>query len=240
MATRQIWDEFMYQNRFFPTASQSIYESPKLIIFEDDAMEIHPDAIEIAWNAVLNMTVDQLYLGYCFDREPGKVPPLCLHAYAMTIQGVRIVSREIDWCVRRRNCDEQFSDLGAAGILSWATMPTAMVDHGPSPYGFTDEYIRNRSYVEGFSLGNVEKWEGGEGGLFYQIKYEDEEHVVLQEGKVYKVKYPATTVYLFKNGSLRAFPNAKTFAATGLEWNQVIQIPRSQLRLHMGAELPAS
>jgi hypothetical protein len=155
---------------------------------------------------------------------------------------MRTVMREgvMDWCLRGSNVDDQFSTLGATGVLSWKTMPTAMMGSGPSPYSFTDEYIRNRSMIEGFSIGLVEKWEGGEGGLFYQIKYEEEEHVKLQEKGVYQVKYPATTVYLFINGMLRAFPNAQTFASMGYEWNQVKVIPRSQLKMHMGPELPST
>ena len=86
----------------------------------------------------------------------------------------------------------------------------------------------------------MEKWEGGEGGLIYQIKYEDENPVALKEGNVYKAKFPAGTIYLYRNSTLRAFPNIQIFSSMGYELTQVEVIPRSQILKHVGPELPKS
>jgi hypothetical protein len=40
LAHRQIWDEFAWQHKDAPNGT--LYESPKLVVFEDDAMEIDP------------------------------------------------------------------------------------------------------------------------------------------------------------------------------------------------------
>jgi len=244
LAHKQIWEEFLYQYKMSapfsatlldPAQSGTACGRPKLCVFEDDAMEIAPEALSAAYYSVLNMTTHVHYLGYCWNKEPGVKPPLCCHAYCLTVDAVAflLTPATMDWCVRRKNTlDEQLQALGAAGNLSWYAVPNRL------PYGISDAYIRNKSLDEGFKIGLMEKWEGGEGGLIYQIKYEDENAVALKEGGVYKAKFPAGTVYLYRNSTLRAFPNINEFAKMGYELTQVEVIPRSQILKHGGPELP--
>ena len=133
----------------------------------------------------------------------------------------------MDWCVRNKNTlDEQLQALGASGAITWSAVANQ------NPYGISDAYIRNKSLTDGFSIGLVEKWEGGEGGLFYQVKYESEDPVMLQENGLYKVtgSHSTRTLYQYIHGYFYNFPNIKTFNSMGYNVNQVIEIPRSQLR----------
>ena len=68
LAHRQIWDEFVWTHRDYVASSNGstgLWESPKMIVFEDDAMEIDPRAPDVAYTAVMNMTTELLYLVRC-------------------------------------------------------------------------------------------------------------------------------------------------------------------------------
>jgi hypothetical protein len=86
-----IWEHFIR------TRENSTNENDAIIIFEDDVHEARPDAAEWAIKAVVNMTTDFLYLGHCCQENP-KVPPYCLHAYAMTLRGARKMWPKLDQC----------------------------------------------------------------------------------------------------------------------------------------------
>lgn len=237
LAHRQIWDEFAFQHRHYPSPiSLTTSSQPKIVIFEDDVMEIDQRAPAAAYKSIEKMTSDVHYIGYCFYRDPGITPPLCLHAYVLSLTGVRklLSFSDLDWCMRsNNNLDDQFVTYGKNGNLTWSVVPSK----DPS---IKDDFIRVKALRDGFSLGRMERWEGGEAGLFFQIKYEELEPVQLIEGHPYQAKYPSTTVYLYENSSFHAFPNSNTFAARGLEFSQVVVVPRSQLLRYMGTPLPAA
>ena len=262
LAHRQTWDEFLFENRQLatklpmPTAKvdaatlQEIAAQPKLVVFEDDVMEIDPRAPDFAFESIINMTTHLLYLGWCFDKEPGVRPPLCAHAYALTLQGARILLQpgNMDWCLRTNgqahgNVDDQLSKLAHAHDetgLTWAVAGRPWGQSTAPVFGFNDSSIRKRALVEGFNLGLIERWEGGEGGLFHQIKYEEKARFDVKEGGVYQIKWPSTTVYLYQNASFHAFPNVRTFAKMGFDFQvtPVQVIARSQVLSAMGATLP--
>ena len=52
-------------------------------------MEIDPSAHPIAYLSVRNMTSNLHYLGFCFNFQPDLKPPLCCHAYALTLTGTQ-------------------------------------------------------------------------------------------------------------------------------------------------------
>ena len=146
LAHKQIWEEFLYryksQTLLDPSLSGTACGRPKLCVFEDDAAEIAPEALDAAYHSVLNMTTHVHYLGYCWNKEPGVRPPLCCHAYCLTVDAAAflVTPTTMDWCVRKKNTlDEQLQALGAAGNLSWYAVPNRL------PYGISDSYIRNKS-----------------------------------------------------------------------------------------------
>ena len=55
-------------------------------------MEIDPSAHPIAYLSVRNMTSNLHYLGFCFNFQPDLKPPLCCHAYALTLTGTYTAS----------------------------------------------------------------------------------------------------------------------------------------------------
>jgi hypothetical protein len=255
LAHRQAWEEFYWRHRDLGLKNLSIRAQPKVVMFEDDVMEIDPRAPDVAFQSVLDMTTHLLYLGYCMDKEPGVKPPLCAHAYALSLEGARILLTPgvFDWCLRTNgqihgNVDDQLSQLGARHETTGLTWQVAgrAVGRGVPPlpqFGFNDSWIRKKALTDGFTFGRIWAWEGSEGGLFYQIKYEELAHLTLKDGGLYQIKWPSTIIYLFKNGTFRAFPNIKTFAAMGFDLqdskNPVHVVPRSQVLSLIGPELPS-
>jgi len=138
LAHRQIWEDFARKHHSIPE-NISYFESPKLVIFEDDAMEIDPIVHDIAFQSVQNMTKDLHLLGLCYDRDPGKKVPECTHAYALTVRGCRKLFANIDQCCRTGQLDKQFQLLGKEGLITWSNVPAS------TPYNITDKYIQNNS-----------------------------------------------------------------------------------------------
>ena len=227
MAHRQILENFIDINRDIP-ANMSSYESPKIIIFENDAMEIDPMAPNLAYQSVANMTSQIHYLGHCYDRYPGVSPPECAHAYALTVEGARIILENIDWCAHRNggSYDQQLKAFGSKGLLKWSAVTAS------SPFGLSDNYIQGKSLVEGFTI----EFGSQAGGLFYQILYDNYSQEI--EGSLYKLKWPTKSVYLFQNGTYHEFQDVKTFLALGYNFDDVILIPGWQLKRSIGTVLP--
>lgn len=227
MAHRQVWEEFVVVNKDIP-ANISSYESPKVIIFEDDAMEVDPSAPDIAYQSVQNMTSQLHYLGHCYDRYPGTSPPECAHAYALTVEGARILLRNMDWCAHKFGgaLDQQFKTFGLDGTISWSAVPASF------PYGISDDFIQKKALNDGFSI----EWGNAAGGLFHQVYYDD----ILdpKDGGLYKVKWPHKTVYLYQNSTYHQFNDLKTFIAMGFDFDDVSIIPLWQLTKALGDAVP--
>ena len=236
LAHRQIWDEFLWSHReVLPNVS--FWESPKMIVFEDDAMEIDPRAPDMAYTAVMNMTSELLYLGHCYDRMPGAVPPECTHAYALTLEGARKLLANLDWCARAYGgaLDSQMKALaGAMNVLSWSAVPASC------PYDICDHHIWNQSFYAGFTV----QWGNQAGGLFHQVEFED--FGTLVEDGVFMAKWPSKSVFLWRNSSFHEFPNIQTFGAMGcarslgcFDLEQVVVVPDFQLKQHPGEPVPS-
>ena len=236
LAHRQIWDEFLWSHReVLPNVS--FWESPKMIVFEDDAMEIDPRAPDVAYTAVMNMTSELLYLGHCYDRMPGAVPPECTHAYALTLEGARKLLANLDWCARAYGgaLDSQMKVLaGAMNVLSWAAVSASC------PYGICDHHIWNQSLYAGFTV----QWGNQAGGLFHQVEFED--FGTLVEDGVFMAKWPSKSVFLWRNNSFHEFPNIQTFGSMGctrsqgcFDFSEVVVVPEFQLKQHLGEGVPA-
>jgi hypothetical protein len=223
-AHRQIWDEFCAMNRLI-LSNISFYESPKIIIFEDDAMEIDSMAHDIAYQSVQNMTSEIHYLGHCYDKKPGVSPPSCLHAYALTVEGARKLLKHCDWCAkggRSGILDTQIQSIAERKLISWSAV------RGMNPYGISSNQIRERSNSEGFTI----QWGHEAGGLFYQITYDN--ILCLKEGFAYMSKWPNKSVFLYLNGTSHRFPNAETFASMGFDFSNVTVVPHWQLMRIIG------
>jgi hypothetical protein len=113
MAHKQIWDNFLFEERFIPDAS------PKdiLIIFEDDAYSVVKNITWSLENEFKNgMDKDLIFLGWCHGHKKGQIPS-CAHAYAYTREGLKKMIKEIDTCGTA--LDGQFTDFIKRGIITW-------------------------------------------------------------------------------------------------------------------------
>jgi len=63
-----------------------------IVIFEDDADVAIRDVNATLVEELSNMTTDILYLGWCEGRLARPVP-ICMHAYAITRRGARLLMR---------------------------------------------------------------------------------------------------------------------------------------------------
>ena len=228
LAHRQVWESFV--KHYEDTRSDiSSYASPKIIIFENDAMEIDPAAPDIAYQSVTNMTSDLHFLGHCYDREPLKKPPQCTHAYALTVRGAKVLLANMDWCAQKMGgaLDTQFQYLGENGIIKWSAVSAS------NPYGISDDYIQEKAFVDGFTV----EWGNQAGGLFHQVTFDDIVECV--ENGVYKRKWPQKSVYLFQNGSFHEFQDVHTFAAMGHDFDDVVVISHWQLQRNIGDMVPS-
>lgn len=229
LAHRQIWEQFYKDNEDILKFNLSTYASPKIVIFEEDVMEIDPRAPELAYQSVQNMTTDLLYLGHCYDRNPGQIPPECSHAYALTVAGCKAFLHHVEQCGRNGFVDQQFKAIAANGHLTWAALPASF------PFGVSDFYVQNNSAELGYTV----EYGNQAGGLFHQVRFDN--IVPLEEGKLYRGQWPFhKQTYLYKNASLHRFPDFNTFAAMGFDFdiNPVAEIPHFQLLRSEGEVLP--
>ena len=96
IAHKEIWYDFINS------------ESDFIVIFEDDAELESSKCLNIFYDKINNLTADITYLGHCFGH-------LCLHAYALSKEGAKILTQNV------KNCgpaiDEQLSQLILTKII---------------------------------------------------------------------------------------------------------------------------
>ena len=206
LAHRQIWEDFSRKYHHIPE-NISFYSSPKLVIFEDDAMEIDPIVHNVAYESVRNMTKDLHVIGLCYDRDPGNTVPECNHAYALTVEGSRKLFANIDHCLHSGPLDTQFKVLGKEGLITWSSVPSVL------PNNIPDTYIRNKTVEIGYTI----EYGNQIGGFFYQVRFDN--IIPCEEGQLYRSQWPYHhPLYLFRNGSLHRFPNLDTFVKMGYDF----------------------
>ena len=206
LAHRQIWEDFARKYHYIPQ-NISYYNSPKIVIFEDDAMEIDPSVHNIAFQSIQNMTKDLHIIGLCYDRDPGNTVPECNHAYALTVEGSRKLFANIDQCLRTGPLDTQFKLIAKEGLITWSSVPAIL------PNNIPDTYIRNNTVSVGYTI----EYGNQIGGFFYQVRFDN--IVPLEEGQLYRSQWPFHhPIYLCKNGSLHKFPNLDTFIKLGFDF----------------------
>jgi hypothetical protein len=124
---------------------------------------------------------------------------------------------------------------GAMNVLSWAAVPASC------PHGICDQHIRNQSLFAGFTI----QWGNQAGGLFHQVEFED--YGSLVEDGLFMAKWPAKSVYLWRNNSFHEFPNIQTLGAMGcarpvlgcFDLDQLVVVPEFQLKQHTGDQVPS-
>lgn len=229
LAHRQIWEDFWRSHKDLPS-NISVYESPKLVVFESDAMEIDPIVHQIGYESIVNMTSDYHVLGLCYDRQPGVEIPECSHAYAMTVKCSKIFFDNIDHCARNGPLDAQVKELGRQKAINWTSVPASF------PFGINNDYIMKKATEIGFTV----EYGNQIGGLFYQVRFDNIEELV--DGRLYAVQWPHNRqIYICQNETLRRFPDMVTFAKMGYDiWvNVTTVIPYFQLQRSIGDPLPS-
>jgi len=110
----RIWVEFYRRHR---------HNNPnaRIIIFEDDALCSEKDCGDRAIRQIQVSKADIFYLGWCYyhgDKYLKNYPPLCLHAYSLTVRGAYTLMNNVYPCLKPG--DNQVADLGYHKKLSWA------------------------------------------------------------------------------------------------------------------------
>ena len=97
MAHHQIWKAWEYEGRQNDLLGTSKHKNGTdiLLIFEDDYNIAVKNVTSALQTELSNMNTDMLFLGWCYGR---KNIPMCLHAYALTRQGVRKILERWDTC----------------------------------------------------------------------------------------------------------------------------------------------
>ena len=212
LAHIQAWDAF-YRTR----NNCSIAVRDTLIVFEYDAFLGRLDAGKVAIASIRNMTSDLHYLGYCFHK-PHNHPrhgdaPYCLHAYAVSVHGAKILLESVDAC--GPFADVQLSALCNAKNLNW-TYETQSYDH---------TFFANYWTTEGLHRDGTFVFDG----VFLQAKldpylYHLPDHTVCHNTARGK------EMHLLLNKTWRAIPNMDIFHAHGLDVKKVVKISDWQFR----------
>lgn len=110
----RIWVEFYRRHR---------HNNPnaRIIIFEEDALCSEKDCGDRAIRQIQVSKADIFYLGWCYyhgDKYLKNYPPLCLHAYSLTVRGAFTLMNNVYPCLKPG--DNQVADLGYHKKLSWA------------------------------------------------------------------------------------------------------------------------
>jgi hypothetical protein len=219
LAHKQIWEDFDRLHRDVPP-NISTFESPKIVIFEDDAMVIDPVVHQIGYEVIRNMTSDIHFLGHCYDRYPGVEVPDCTHAYVVTLKGCKILLENVDHCLRGGPIDIQFKAIARSKKINWTAESAAF------PRGIDNKYIKENALKMGYTI----EYFNQIGGLFYQARFDDILPIV--DYRVYRPHWPYHK-YLFvgMNGSLHKFPNLQTFTSLGYDFDEypVYSMPHFQV-----------
>jgi hypothetical protein len=160
-----------------------------LIVFEDDAMDVFPGADQEAYERVQWMAgkdtryrTDILYLGYCGGSVGGKAPPVCLHAYALSLRGAKRLLQLISDC--GDVIDRQVAHYIRAGEIKFD-----MTEFGTA--GAKIQLLKTGE-KEGFGFGT------GINGFFIQVHYDDPKPSI-DEGAVVKDKRGALRYCMFNH-----------------------------------------
>ena len=212
LAHIQAWDNFYRTRR-----SCSLVARDTLIVFEYDAFIGHQDAGKIAIRSIRNMTSDLHYLGYCFHKARNHPrngdAPYCLHAYAISITGAKILLELVDSC--GPFADVQLSMLCNAGKLNW-TFEAQPYDH---------EFVTKYFSADGIQISGLFMYDG----IFLQAKMDNYLHSLPNHTICHNVAR-GKEVYLLLNNTWRSIPNMDTFYARGLDTKKIMRISDWQFR----------
>lgn len=229
LAHRQIWEEFYRFNRDVPNDTP-VYNSPKVVIFESDAMAIDPVVNNVGYQSVQNMTSDLHVIGHCYDRQPGKEIPECNHAYALTVRGCKLLMKYVDHCARSGPLDVQFKEIGRQRQINWTHVPASF------PYGISNKYIMDNAMKDGYTV----EYGNQIGGLFYQVRFDNILPIV--ENNLYRAQWPFDrVVYVCRNGSLHLIPDHPTFIHLGFDYDihHVTTLPHFQVEQQSTDPIPS-
>lgn len=192
----------------------------KMIVFEYDAFVGLPDAGELAITVVNNMTTDLHYLGYCFHK-PANHPrisgeaPYCLHAYAITIRGAKILLDLVDPC--GPYADVQLSRLADAGLIDWS--------YEKRPY---DPSFVTRYFVEeGITMSGHFIYDG----IFVQAKL-DAPLQPLHDGSLCNNVLRGKEINMLINQTWHLLPNMHVFAKHHLQSKDILTLTDWQFRTY--------
>ena len=212
LAHIQAWDNF-YRNR----RSCSIGARDTLIIFEYDAFIGRQDAGNVAIASIRNMTSDLHYLGYCFHKLHNHPrngdAPYCLHAYAVSVNGAKILLESVDAC--GPFADVQLSLLSNAGKLNWT------YEMQPYDRAFAAKYF----FADGIQISGLFLYDG----VFLQAKM-DPYLYNLPDYYICHNTARGKEMHLLLNSTWRAIPNMGIFYSRGLDLKKVMKISDWQFR----------
>ena len=104
-----------------------------LVVFEHGVFPAHPDIRTSVMDAMMEMTADILWLGYCYRKKDGhpiqtNYPPSCSHAYGVTRGGALKLHQLVNSCdVREGNVLKlglQMQELALSEKISWGYRAT--------------------------------------------------------------------------------------------------------------------
>ena len=107
----RIWQEFYRRHRFGD-------EEQRILILESDIHCSREFCGDIAIEHINRTDKDLLFIGWCNIVDSSK-PPKCTHAYSISVRAAKILINNVFPCVRP--IDDQLSELGDSGDLTWAT-----------------------------------------------------------------------------------------------------------------------
>ena len=199
------WDSFWRSRRSCGLESNDI-----LIVFEYDALPGRPDAGEITIEAVKSMTTDFMFLGYCYHKPHhhpllNKQAPYCLHAYAMTLRGAKIMLDEMDAC-------GPFADVQVARAIDKGIITCSYIN-ATMDLTYLDNFYRS----EGIHPSGSFHYDG----LYLQVKH-------ILNGTVGHNFGQPRTIWLLVDGYWRRIENMDTFEALGLRQDMIINFTPPQ------------
>jgi hypothetical protein len=217
IAHKEVWEEFV-QNHLHIPHNQSASTLPVLVVFEDDAICVMENCQNVTMKWLQSMSTDLAYLGWCSMDKAARIPPVCTHAYAVSVHGARKLLHEIKPC--RQAIDLQLHELGKQGAITWSF---------PDVGGIRD--LRDDIAL---SLGV--RFPAHVGGLFLQLEVEPLPH--FPDGTILKTPFSKTTYFLM-NQTVHRFPNLDTFIKMGLDFSNTVQITEWQFQQYReGEQLP--
>ena len=192
----------------------------KMIVFEYDAFVGLPNAGELAIAVVRNMTTDLHYLGYCFHKPANhprisKVAPYCLHAYAVTVTGAKILLDLVDPC--GPFADVQLSRLADAGLIDWS--------YETQSYNAT--FVAQYFIDEGITMSGHFVYDG----IFVQAKL-DSPLQPLHDGALGNNILRGKEIHLLVNHTWHLVPNMEVLARHRLHNEDILTMTDWQFRTY--------